>query len=182
MIKFRVVWNTCDKDYDLCARCLSTRQSFASSVFALMSTNTTTHNSIRASGAASHVSMRWIISARDDLVWFIGSVLSSYALYAFYVSGILPLVPMVAAWAILLDAPHLFGTFSRTYFDREERQSRQRLLLGSLLFFLVGPVMVVAGAGLFSSFSPRYGLTTISSNSTTVLWCSTKRRTTILPL
>src|SRR6266581_1938811 len=98
------------------------------------------------------VSLRWIISAQDDLVWFIGSVASSYALLALYVTGIVPLVPMVAAWAILIDAPHVFGTFSRTYFDRTERRNRARLLWGSLLFFVVGPLMVWAGAGFVFFF------------------------------
>jgi uncharacterized membrane protein len=98
------------------------------------------------------ISLRWIISGREDLVWFIGSVVSSYALFALYVSGLLPLVPMVAAWAILIDAPHVFGTFSRTYFDRAERRSRKRLLWGSLVFFAVGPLMVLAGAGMVFFF------------------------------
>jgi len=98
------------------------------------------------------LSVRWIISARDDLIWLIGSVASSYLLLVLYVKGILPLVPMVAAWAILIDAPHVFGTFSRTYFDRAERKNRGRLLWGSLLFFVVGPVMVLAGAGLVFFF------------------------------
>lgn len=97
-------------------------------------------------------SMRWIISASDDLIWFIGSVASSYALLVLYVSGMVPLIPMVAAWAILVDAPHVFGTFSRTYFDRTERQNRGRLLWGSLLFFVVGPLMVLAGLGLVFFF------------------------------
>src|SRR5678816_2967911 len=100
----------------------------------------------------SAISLRWIISARDDAIWFIGSVLSSYALFLLYVLGILPLVPMVALWAILIDAPHVFGTFSRTYFDRTERHNRARLLWGSLLFFLVGPLMVWLGAGLVFFF------------------------------
>lgn len=101
---------------------------------------------------ASAISLRWIISARDDLVWFIGSVLSSYALLILYISGILPLLPMVALWAILIDAPHVFGTFSRTYFDRTERQNRRRLLWGSLLFFAVGPILVLSGLGLIFFF------------------------------
>ena len=101
---------------------------------------------------AQAISLRWIISARDDLVWFIGSVASSYVLLVLYVSGILPLIPMVALWAILIDAPHVFGTFSRTYFDRAERRNRRRLLWGSLLFFVVGPVMVFAGLGLVFFF------------------------------
>src|SRR4051812_35926872 len=91
------------------------------------------------------ISLRWIISARDDLVWFIGSVVVSYVLLLLYVKGIMPLLPMVATWAILIDGPHVFGTFSRTYFDRMERKNRARVLWGSLLFFAVGPVMVLAG-------------------------------------
>ncbi|HBB87506.1 MAG TPA: hypothetical protein DC047_07825 [Blastocatellia bacterium] len=101
---------------------------------------------------AQVLSLRWIISARDDLVWFIGSVFSSYALLILYVAGVLPLIPMVALWAILIDAPHVFGTFSRTYFDRAERRNRRRLLWGSLLFFAVGPIMVFAGLGLVFFF------------------------------
>ena len=96
---------------------------------------------------AGAISLRWIISAREDLIWFIGSVASSYALLVLYVTGVLPLIPMVAGWAILIDAPHVFGTFSRTYFDKSEWKSRKRLMLGSLLFFVVGPAMVLLGAG-----------------------------------
>ncbi|HBB98501.1 MAG TPA: hypothetical protein DC054_24225 [Blastocatellia bacterium] len=92
------------------------------------------------------ISLRWIINAREDLIWFIGSVVASYALLILYVTGILPLIPMVAGWAILIDAPHVFGTFSRTYFDASEWKTRKRLMLGSLLFFLVGPTMVLLGA------------------------------------
>jgi hypothetical protein len=96
---------------------------------------------------ARAISLRWIISAREDLIWFIGSVASSYLLLVLYVTGILPLIPMVAGWAILIDAPHVFGTLSRTYFDRSEWKTRKRLLLGSLLFFVVGPALVLLGLG-----------------------------------
>src|ERR1051325_1002886 len=94
------------------------------------------------------ISLRWIINAREDLVWFIGSVASSYLLLVLYVTGILPLIPMVAGWAILIDAPHVFGTFSRTYFDRSEWKTRKRLMLGSLFFFVIGPVLVLLGVGV----------------------------------
>src|SRR5258705_9723958 len=93
------------------------------------------------------VSLRWIINAREDLIWFVGSVASSYALLILYVTGLLPLIPMVAGWAILIDAPHVFGTLSRTYFDASEWKTRKRLLLGSLLFFVVGPALVLLGFG-----------------------------------
>jgi hypothetical protein len=54
---------------------------------------------------------------------------------------------MVVGWAILIDAPHVFGTLSRTYFDASEWKTRKRLLLGSLLFFVVGPTLVLLGFG-----------------------------------
>ncbi|MBA3321708.1 MAG: hypothetical protein H0T45_09740 [Pyrinomonadaceae bacterium] len=101
---------------------------------------------------AQVVSLRWIISARADLVWFIGSVVSSYALLVLHLSELIPVWWLVAGWAILIDAPHLFGTFSRTYFDREERQARRRLLWGSLAFFAIGPLMVLAGYALLFFF------------------------------
>jgi hypothetical protein len=113
-----------------------------------MATPTAETNLIAPGGAPTRaVSLRWIIGAKDDLVWFIGSVLSSYLLFALYVSGRLPLFPMLLGWAVLVDAPHVFGTFSRTYFDSEERRARKRLLRGSLAFFAVGPAMVLAGLG-----------------------------------
>src|SRR6266850_298511 len=101
---------------------------------------------------ANALSVRWIISARDDLIWFIGSVVSSYALLLLYVKGVVPLIPLMALWAILIDAPHVFGTFSRTYFDRTERKARRRLLWSSLLFFAIGPLLVLAGAGFLFFF------------------------------
>ena len=94
------------------------------------------------------ISLRWIINAREDLIWFVGSVAASYALLILYVAGILPLIPMVVGWAILIDAPHVFGTLSRTYFDASEWKTRKRLMLGSLLFFVIGPLLVVLGFGL----------------------------------
>ena len=112
----------------------------------------TTTTTLKEAAPARALSVRWLISAREDLVWFIGSVVTSYALFALYVWGWVPLVPMVAAWAILVDAPHVFATFSRTYFDREERRGRAKLLWWSLLFFAVGPAAVLAGLGFVFFF------------------------------
>src|SRR5947209_4111529 len=117
-----------------------------------MSATTQTGTTLGAATASRAVSLRWIIGARDDLVWFIGSVAASYALFALYVARLVPLVPMVVAWAVLVDAPHVFATFSRTYFDREERRARGRLVWWSLLFFAVGPAAVLAGAGFVFFF------------------------------
>jgi hypothetical protein len=55
-------------------------------------------------------------------------------------------------WALGFDGPHVFGTVSRTYADREERQKRAKLLYGSLSLFLLGPTLVLAGqARLFGT-------------------------------
>ncbi len=107
---------------------------------------------VLTSARTQAVSLRWIISARDDLVWFIGSVVSSYILLVLYLGNLVPLIPLVALWAIFIDAPHVFGTFSRTYFDKNERRNRGRLLWGSLLFFAVGPLTVLSGASLVFFF------------------------------
>jgi uncharacterized membrane protein len=117
-----------------------------------MSATTQAPKTLTAAHATRAVSVRWIIGARDDLVWFIGSVAASYALYALYVARLVPLVPMMVAWAVLIDAPHVFATFSRTYFDREERRARARLLWWSLVFFAVGPVAVLLGLGFVFFF------------------------------
>src|SRR5258708_24383680 len=81
------------------------------------------------------ISLRWIINAREDLIWFVGSAASSYALLILYVTGILRLLPMAVGCAILIFAPHAFGTLSRTYLDRSGCETRPRLMLGSRLFF-----------------------------------------------
>ena len=117
-----------------------------------MSATTQTTATLESANASRALSVRWIIGARDDLVWFIGSVVTSYALLVLYVTGLVPLVPMVVAWAVLVDAPHVFATFSRTYFDREERRARGRLLWLSLLFFAAGPIAVLLGIGFVFFF------------------------------
>jgi hypothetical protein len=112
-----------------------------------MSAAATETKATKAAPLAAAFTARWIISPREDLVWFVGSVASSYLLLALYVWGVVPLIPMVVAWAILVDAPHVFATFTRTYLDREERRTKGRLLWWSLLFFAAGPVAVLLGAG-----------------------------------
>ena len=100
----------------------------------------------------SAASLRWIISLRDDLLWFMGPALLCYALLALTVTRLVPVVPLFVAWTVLVDTPHVFGTYTRTFFDRTERRERKRLLLASLLFFLIGPVLVLLGAATYFFF------------------------------
>src|SRR5262245_4762896 len=99
-------------------------------------------------GGQSLVSLGWIINTKDDLIWFIGSVVTSYAFLAanlILVKLGLSVMIMTWIWALGFDGPHVFGTVSRTYADREERRKRARLYYGTLSLFLLGPAMVLAG-------------------------------------
>jgi len=101
---------------------------------------------------SSYVSRKWIINSGDDLTWFIGSVVTSYALFLMFTTLHWSPLLLVFGWAIVFDGPHVFGTLSRTYFDSEERRNRAKLLYGSLAFFAVGPVMVILGLGIYFFF------------------------------
>lgn len=67
---------------------------------------------------------RWIVSACDDLVWFIGSAAAGYLFWALWRYSQIPLAWLVAAWAVIFDETHGYATWSRTVLDSEERARR----------------------------------------------------------
>ena len=70
---------------------------------------------------------QWIISKRDDLIFFIGSALLGYAILATAtVHGYLSSV-FLLCFAFAVDGPHVFSTLTRALFDSGDR-SRVRLL------------------------------------------------------
>lgn len=111
------------------------------------------------------VRWNWIHGVSTDLFWYIGSASLGWLYVAlvlifgrglddplrdpFYelelggatVTMTLGLV-VVASWAFLVDAPHVWATLARTWLDPDEWASRRRVLLTSLAFFAVGPVAV----------------------------------------
>lgn len=91
----------------------------------------------------------WIVSERTDLLWFsLGGAGAAYAFWALWRFAHVPLLLLVAIWAIVFDETHGFATISRTYFDAEERARRGRWLWGSLAFFVaVGPVLILLHLG-----------------------------------
>lgn len=91
----------------------------------------------------------WLISRKDDLIYMVGSSAVSYFFMALIF--IFKVKPSTVFWIYVLffDGPHIFGTFSRTYADPEEWQKRRKLFLGSLLWFLPGPVAVRLGLGQY---------------------------------
>ncbi len=96
----------------------------------------------------------WIVSERADLGWFtLGGAAAAYAFWALWRYAHVPLLLLVAVWAIVLDETHGFATISRTYFDADERARRGRWLWGSLGFFLaLGPVMILLHLGAWLEF------------------------------
>ncbi|HLY18895.1 MAG TPA: hypothetical protein VKR61_16810 [Bryobacteraceae bacterium] len=96
--------------------------------------------------AAPRLAHRWIISRGIDLTFVIGSALAGYAYLVANVALHVPISFLWWFWSVGFDGTHIFGTASRTFFDREARQTRRTLLFGSAAFFFaLGPVMVLLG-------------------------------------
>ncbi|PWU01805.1 MAG: hypothetical protein C5B51_22045 [Terriglobia bacterium] len=96
--------------------------------------------------AVARTDTRWLIGRRVDLSLVIGSGLAGYLYLFLYASLHVPISFLWWFWSLGFDGTHIFGTASRTYFDRDARAHRPGLLFGSLLFFFsLGPLMVLAG-------------------------------------
>lgn len=83
----------------------------------------------------------WLVDRRHDLLSTLGGLGSSLVLLGLHVWGGISGLVLWWAWILALDGPHIFATLSRTYLDRRERETRRRLLLGSLGWFALGPAM-----------------------------------------
>lgn len=110
---------------------------------------------------------RWLVSARYDLSFFIGSGLLTFAFLGLYLglsgagwapSGVAVLVTY-GLFTILLDLPHIFQTFSRTHADPVEFQRRKGLYTWGLpLFMLSGLLIPLLGIdAYFIAFMALYG-------------------------
>ena len=81
-----------------------------------------------------------------DLGLIIGSGLAGYAYLILYAALHVPISFLWWFWSVGFDGTHIFGTASRTFFDKEARSQHRRLLFGSLtFFFLLGPILVLTG-------------------------------------
>lgn len=89
---------------------------------------------------------RWIIGRGVDLSLVIGSGFAGYFYLLLFVVLHVPMSFMWWFWSLGFDGTHIFGTASRTFFDKEARMRHRALLYGSLIFFFsLGPIMVLAG-------------------------------------
>ncbi len=95
---------------------------------------------------APRLSHRWIITRGIDLAFVIGSALAGYAYLVANVALHVPISLLWWFWSVGFDGTHIFGTASRTFFDREARHARRALLFGSAAFFFaLGPALVLLG-------------------------------------
>ena len=111
-------------------------------------------------GKRELIAQGWFINRKDDLVWFIDSVVARYLFLATNLTLVkmgMSVMLMVWIWALGFDGPHVFGTISRTYADTEERRKRARLYYGTLSLFLLGPMMLLLDVVLHTNiFGPAF--------------------------
>ncbi len=97
-------------------------------------------------GQATQPRNCWIISRAVDGTLVIGGAAAGYIYLLLYAVFHVPIGYLWWFWSVGFDGTHIFGTASRTFFDREARARHPRLLYGSLAaFFALGPLMVLAG-------------------------------------
>ena len=84
----------------------------------------------------------WIISRRDDLLWFLGSAFAGYFLLAIGVANNGMPVQIVLIWNLLINGPHVFSTATRVLFDQNERSSLGRRWLLIIPLSLIGPAIL----------------------------------------
>jgi hypothetical protein len=96
------------------------------------------------------VSINWIVGKWTDLLCFIGAAALGYGMFFLHAGLAMNMITIWFVWYMFLDSPHFFGTYARTYLDKEEWQQRRRLLIGSIGLLAVGPVTVILGYGLYA--------------------------------
>lgn len=86
----------------------------------------------------------WLISKKDDWTWIFGGAVASYVILAAFFAG-LPIMVMSLVMLLLLEAPHVFATATRSYLDKAERQRFGWFLLLLIPLTFLGPTMVWLG-------------------------------------
>jgi hypothetical protein len=100
----------------------------------------------------------WIISPKQDLLWFQGAVLAGLTLLLSFLAVPAlnnanytithPAVLILVLWGVLFDGTHVWGTYARTYFapDASSRTGLPRQY--GWWLFVLGPCLAVLDYGL----------------------------------
>jgi hypothetical protein len=73
-------------------------------------------------------------------------------------------------WFVLVDSPHFFGTYARTYLDRVQWRERQGLLLGSLALFSIPPLVLLASFAMHRAGLPHATAGLVALTAVVNLW------------
>lgn len=98
----------------------------------------------------------WIISRREDLLWFHGSVVAGLVLLALFAllpplsdstyAADHPAVLLLLLWGVLFDGTHVLGTYARTYLAPDAASRSALPGSWSWLLIALGPVLAVIDA------------------------------------
>ena len=104
----------------------------------------------------------WILSRRQDLVWFQGSVLAGLVLLAFFAAAPHldgasagpwhPVLLAVLLWGICFDGTHVWGTYARSYLAPDAVSRAALPGRWSWAMLAVGPAVALFAAPLFGFF------------------------------
>jgi hypothetical protein len=94
----------------------------------------------------------WIINKKDDILYLIGSFLSSFIVIGTYYFSVHVLhfeaavisVVVFLVMSFFFDSPHLFATYSRTYLDSTFFKQNKSLMLYSLLAIAIPPFLFIS--------------------------------------
>ncbi len=115
---------------------------------------------------APRIRFSWILGPKKDLIFYIGSTLAGWGYLALILWAVgrvedplrdpvatlelgglaIPLtleLLVIASWALILDAPHVWATLARTLFDPDEWRVRGREIRFSFVWFAVGPAAIL---------------------------------------
>ena len=92
----------------------------------------------------------WIFNKKEDLKWIFAPCLLSLFIIIFFIfftkyldfSKSIITILIFIIWAFFFDSTHLFGTYIRTYFDKEYFFANKKKLLSSLIVFIIGPFLL----------------------------------------
>ncbi len=110
---------------------------------------------------------RWIISPRQDLLWFQGSVLAGIALLVFFVLapdlnddnygwGHLAVLGLLL-WGVLFDGTHVWGTYARSYLAPDDASRSALPGRWSWGLLLLGPALALVDYALLPAGPSQLG-------------------------
>lgn len=102
------------------------------------------------------LTLPWLFSARGDIGFSLGGMLAGFAIVGMHQLLGWNMLVVWFVWVVMLDTPHFFATYSRTYLDRQARIEHRSLLRRSWLIFLLVPAVILMSAGLYKGEVPGF--------------------------